>query len=612
MRKISITLILFSMILLLCGFADGLQNAPFTENEVPVIRNLGMESGTVTLRFYEDLPNVAYISAEDYLDMWIPGAEMKTVQTAPHIYELTSPTGKAEVNTEADSFYSEDFSAFTNLMGLVQEGMPNTYYDGMPFIKFVSLESEPAAVPITFDFSTYQIDLRDDGSSVYFPFALISDMYSDLFYHHSGFNGEKVVMNYNNFDITLNSIDPSYSEALARPERPEDLTAFTYNELCFALDHFYGRPGRETINSAMADKGLDQALDDFGETGRQIKELLQSTSTAEFYAGMDGLNVLFYDGGHTQIQPGMMTGVLERPDASRLAEEYITRNENTHQAYAAISDVYSANIAFYSDLLGLTQLRNEAYGIGETYIKSGDTAVCVFNSFDTRNPETWGAYYAGEGPLPTLENTEDDAMVIFLDALHRAQDDPEVRRLVIDLSTNTGGSADVLLAMVSLITGQSRLHYRNMLTGQRITATYAVDRNFDCVFDEKDAEVRFDLDFAVLTSRISFSCGNLFSAIMHDAGYPVLGEQSGGGACAVQMLNTADGYDYSISSFRACLTDRSGNLIDAGVPVDTELVNRDRKIEVLIPGFDAHGNPAKQPHVMDNYRDLYNIEKYNE
>ncbi len=608
MKRIVISLILFSMILLICGFEGGPQNSSFTEKEVPVIRNLGMDPGTVTLRFYEDLPNVAYISAEDYLDMWIPGAEMKSEQTAPHTYELTSPTGKAEVNTEADSFFSEDFSAFTNLMGLVQDGMPNTYYDGMPFIKFVSLESEPASVPTTFDFSAYHIDLRSDGSSVYFPFALISDMYSDLFYHHSGFNGEKVVMNYSNFDIMLNTVDPSYSAPLVRQERPEDLTAYTYNELCFALDHFYGRPGREPISSAMADKGLDRALDDFGETGRRIKELLQSTSTAEFYAGMDGLNVLFYDGGHTKLQPGISTGVLNRPDAAPLAEEYSALQQNTQQPYDAISDIYSASAAFFSDLNGLTQLRNEAYGIGETYVKSGDTAVCVFNSFDTRNQEAWDAYYAGEGPLPNLENTEDDAMVIFLDALYKAQNDPEVRNLIIDISTNTGGSADVLLTMVSLITGQSEMYYLDRLTGQKAVVTYAVDRNFDGVFDEQDAEVRFDLNFAVLTSRVSFSCGNLFPSIMRDAGYPILGEQSGGGACAVQMLNTADGHDYNISSFRSCLMNQAGDMIDDGVPVDTELVNRSRKIEVLIPGFDVHGNPAKQPYVMDNYRDFYNLE----
>ena len=99
MRKNTITFALFSMIMLLCGFADSLQSYSFIEKEVPVVRNLGMAPGTVTLRFYQDLPNVAYISAEDYLDMWIPGAEMKSEQTAPHIYELTSPTGKAAVNT---------------------------------------------------------------------------------------------------------------------------------------------------------------------------------------------------------------------------------------------------------------------------------------------------------------------------------------------------------------------------------------------------------------------------------------------------------------------------------------------------------------------------------
>ena len=556
---------------------DGPAGIPYTEREVPVIRNVGMETGNVTLRFYETMPSVAYISAADYLAMWIPGAEMKTEQTGPGIYELTSPTGKATVDTEKDTFYSEDFSAFTNLMGLVQEGMANTYYDGMPFVKFVSIESDPETVPVTFDFSSYSIELFGDNSAVYFPFAVISDMYSDLFYHHAGFNGEEVVMNYSNFDMLLSEIDPSYPQGLVSAERPEDLAAFTYNELCFALDHFYGRPGREPISASLAEKGLDRALDDFGNTGAMIKKHLKSTVTAEYYLGMYGLSGLFNDGGHTTMDHPGLNNVTSADQSiiGPVMEQYDALFSMMQRTYAPVKEINSNSREYADRYRALLQLQTKSYGPGETYIKKGDTAVCVFRSFDSRNQEAWDAYYSGTGPMPTLANTDGDAMVIFLDALYRAEADPEVRNFVLDISINSGGSADLVMAIASLITGSSTLQYENALTGQKTTVTYAADRNFDGVFDEKDADVHFALNFAVLTSRVSFSCANLFPSIMHDAGYPILGEASGGGACAVMFLNTADGYDYLVSSWRARLINDEGENIDSGIPVDADLSDQE-------------------------------------
>ena len=608
MRRIKIIFIFSFLMLLVTNITCSSEDPSYTEKDVPVIRNAGMEDGSVTLRFYESMPNVAYISAADFLDMWIPGAVMQTEQTEPGVYELTSPTGKAVVNTRDDSFFSEDFTAFTNLMGLVQEDMSNTYYDGMPFVKFVSIESEPVSVPTTFDFKAYDIDLFGEENAVYFPFALISDMYSDLFYHHAGFNGEKVVMNYSNFDMFLDTIDPAYVTSLLREERPEDLAAFTYKELCFVLDHFYGRPGREPINASMSENGLDKALDSYGDAGAMIKKFLQSTDLAEYYAGFSCLNWLFYDGGHTGLNIMNLNGIAFSDNIDELNTEYAELMTKMENLFPEIFAEKKTNNAYFSDLNGLKSLRNQSYGADETYVKAGDTAVCVFDSFNDRNQEAWDAYYAGKWPLPTIENTGGDAMVIFLDALYKAQEDPDVRNLVIDISTNLGGSADVVMAMVSLITGRSEISYENALTGQRVIVSYAVDRNFDGVFDDKDAEVRFDLNFAVLTSRISFSCANLFSSIMHDSGILLLGERSGGGACAVSVMNTADGYDFLSSSWRMRLTNEAGEIIDSGIPVDVDLSNHGKRIEVLVYGYDQYGNPRKEPYVMDDYRSFYDIE----
>ena len=105
----------------------------------------------------------------------------------------------------------------------------------------------------------------------------------------------------------------------------------------------------------------------------------------------------------------------------------------------------------------------------------------------------------------------------------------------------------------------------------RITQHYRVDRNFDGVFDERDAAVRYDFRCGVLTSRLSFSCGNLLPSLMKDRGLAVLGETSGGGTCAVTVHATPEGLPYQISSALGRLINAAGETIDEGVPVDVPI-----------------------------------------
>jgi len=251
-------------------------------------------------------------------------------------------------------------------------------------------------------------------------------------------------------------------------------------------------------------------------------------------------------------------------------------------------------LAMIADNQAVASLRPKSYGEDVTYVKKGDTAVCIFDSFNDLNEEAWNNYYEGKGPMPTLENTKEDDMVIFLDALQKAASDPEVKNLIIDISANGGGSADIVVAMTSLIMGKSYISQDNTLTGQRALVEYEVDRNFNGVFDEADADVHYDLNFAVLTSGMSFSCGNLFPSILKDGGVPVMGATSGGGACAIQAMCTADGFCFQISSFRARLNTLDGQNIDAGITPDLPIpTDGTVEITVQVPNSGEQAVPVK-------------------
>ena len=92
---------------------------------------------------------------------------------------------------------------------------------------------------------------------------------------------------------------------------------------------------------------------------------------------------------------------------------------------------------------------------------------------------------------------------------------------------------------------------------------------FDGELDEKDdTNPKFDcsgMNISVLSSKLSFSCGNQFATIMKDYGFPIMGERSGGGACCVQDMQTADGQNYRISTYRDRSTDKNFVNNDTGI-----------------------------------------------
>ena len=562
----------------------------YTEKTVPVVTKVAPD-GQVTLRFYNDLPDVAYISAADFQSIVLPGSTMVVTHTGVGEYTLDNAGAKAVVNVNKDVFVSSDFNEFTNMMGLLQPGMANVYYDGMPFVRYKSIKNFPSTATVTLDFAKYGIDIHADGKgAVYFPFATLADIYSDLFYHHAGFNGEKVVANTSVNEVSLARIDPDYNKVLlSKKTRSKSMAEFAYKELCFAMDHFYGYPGRIKYNAQLKAKGLDKVLEEDLANGPEIKKLLLSTSMGDYFTGMMGLFAIYFD-GHTSMEI-LSPAIGEDREKYKEVLEDFTRSQMAHMGLQGlIMEAVAPMMSMIQTSMVVAKQRPEAYGKGVTYFKKGNTAVCVFDSFNSRNEKAWKEYYAGTGPMPTIENAPGDDMVIFLDALKKADADPEVKNLIIDITANGGGSADIVMAMTSLILDKSYISQDNALTGQRAIVEYEVDRNFDGVFDDKDKDVHYDLNFAVLTSGMSFSCGNLFPSMLKDNGVPVMGETSGGGSCAIQAMCTADGFCFQISSFRARLNTLAGENIDEGITPDLPIPTSATQVEVseeeAVPAMD--------------------------
>ena len=533
------------------------EQTAFTVKQVPVNRN-GQQDGTVAIRFYDDMPSVPYISVADFQNVVLPGTTVKVTKTGAGLYLLDNQGSTATVNTASETCSFDDYMAFTNLMDRVQPGMPHAYYDGLPFARFSHQTLTGGAPAVTFDYSQYGINLRGDGSTVYFPFASLADLYADMYNHNTACNGETVVV----VDCDGDDDDPGSiagvenafkSEAILtdKPTCTPDMAAYNYAEFCFAIDHFYGMPGRSPYEASIREVGLDKTLE-ATEDGRIIKQHFLSEKTADHAFAMDLMNLYLQDGGHTSMWS-------HNAAAAYHAEEYPALYERYQK------ECTTANIERFIKMSFLSAERSSILGLGKTYIKKDNTAICLFDSFSGTDKKAWNDFYNGKGPRPTVVTSPKDPMAIFLDALEQAANDPEVKNFVIDLTMNGGGSSDVVVAMTSLMYNQSFVRAQNLVTGQNTVWYYDVDRNFDGKFDDQDQQVHYDLNFCVLASFRSFSCGNLFPALCKEAGVLIAGEKSGGGNCGVGVYRTPEGFKYQISTAHGRLADENWQNIDGGI-----------------------------------------------
>ena len=547
----------------------GVKKKNYVDRLYPVVDPKNKSLGTVMLRFYNDMPSVAYISMSHFQEMIYPGTTIQVQKVGNGKYALSNPFGTAEVDTKTDIFTSSNYEAFTNMMGMVQQGMPNTTYDALPIIRWKSLVASPQQVNVTLDYGKYGIDIREDGTNVYFPFATISDLYVDGYMHMADFNGQTVMVAPNG----AYSLDAGYPAFLITPllkkTRTKDMVDYSYKNLCFTLTNFFGYPGRTLLEKSMKEKGLDQSLQDYGKAGQMTRELLKSKDMYDFFSGTATLGCLLYDGGHTYTDLTVINEI-----ESSFKQKLKPIKEATLEEFYGYCPEYLPIKQAKEDIRALKKeldsLRVEKIGKGVRYTKVGNTAYCHFDSY-LCDDSGWRKFYKGEGPKPTIDQYPNDWLVILVDALEKAQNDPEVKNFILDTSTNGGGSTDVVTFITSIFANKPELYYENVLTGQKMISSYEVDRNLDGKFDEKDKDVKLNMNIGVLISSYSFSCGNLLPAMLKDYGICLLGMKSGGGSCCVLYNPSADGFGYRYSTHRTRLNNTKGQNIDGGIEPDYQL-----------------------------------------
>ena len=538
---------------LLVPAAGSAEQAP--EEKTAVLYTVtGEEGGVLTIRYYEETPHIPYLGISEYMTRVMRFAMTAETNEDGTLTLKNGLGGELLCDAAAGTITSPDWiRMITPEMPL--EGEAHSLKDsncGFVRVSGITYEGEPA--PITFDFAKYGMKIYTDGGDAWLPLSVLSNMMTDVATNHLRFDGKNLYLSRMTTKADPNDpilLNDTLTALLDGQERPADLIAQCYADLCFDLDYFFGHPGVSVLDAALAEKGLDQALADLGETGAAIKEDLLSPDIGEYLAASQKLFTVLLADGHTSALDisRLVSGKSLPPDIlKKVSGNFFENLKDSKQTLTQVLRMV------------ITPQRKLVWG-DDFYRECGNTAIIRLDSF-MPDEDAWAAWYKGEGGFP------DDCVGKVVSGLKRAKENGQIRNVLLDLSCNGGGSSDVLMLLAGLTTGRNYLRGRTRLTGQAMVATFEADTNFDGVFDEKDRDAGFDFNYGVLTTRQAFSCGNLFPIIMRESGAAVIGEKTGGGSCCIQFGMDSLGLRWMMSSAQWLLTDDSGNSVESGCTVD--------------------------------------------
>ena len=175
-----------------------------------------------------------------------------------------------------------------------------------------------------------------------------------------------------------------------------------------------------------------------------------------------------------------------------------------------------------------------------------DVALFAFDSFSFAEKA-----YEEDGKTLRPDLYKEDTYFLFRKNFAEIAGHSEVKKVVLDVSLNGGGTLGVLFKLLGYVAQGQRdnltyIRYDDM--GIVLQIDSKVDLNGDGEVGDKDIFGRH-YDFYILTSECSFSCGNAFPYYARNAlGAKTIGRNSGGGECIVGSGYLPMGVDFVFSS----------------------------------------------------------------
>ena len=513
------------------------------EEEVPMYYLSAEDERSIKLYFADEDHEIPYINEKTvkellqsiYHDVDLDDGFAVDVATEGHTATFTRENRYTmELDCDADTIRFLDYDAF-----FMPSYSPTVidvleHYGTIPCLEVVDNSSYSRyGSEVCFDLKSYGIDLIEKDGVCYMPVQTFSDLATSLSsYVIFLYNGEALFVDEYGSDREAALLAKYYEVKSEDGKRSEALAAFNYQELCMTLDYCYGLARQHNIT------GFDAFFDETGLKRRLLGEDAVESSKALF-----DLTMLYLSDGHSAYNG----------NSYRIGED---------------SDTFGSLGRSYSELALAFQEYGEArkvfYPDGVPgYEEIGNTAYITFDSFKTMPSDA--DYY---NDPPTSDTTDTVGICLYAFSQIKRDGSP-VENVVLDLSRNGGGDSTTASFVLSMFLGEASICVEDTLTGAYMSESFHCDANLDKKFDEEDSLRGYRL--FCLTSPCSFSCGNLVPSVLQNSKrVKTVGMESGGGACIVMPITTADGTRLQLSGFRRLGYMKNGSVydIDQGVEPD--------------------------------------------
>lgn len=412
----------------------------------------------------------------------------------------------------------------------------------------------PTAHPVLVSFADTEFEIVKEGGKNYFPFSMMNTLYRELVGHEFFYN-YTYIYEFNEVDdlskATITEGENVYTpmqqmeeyivanvkekDKHNKPLMPLYLRKHHRSEFALIMNHFYGLKNTWGVKSMMDyykafglyDAFIDEAAAVRGAAYSKAFFMLGDNHTGRVILGDDPW---VESNGNNEVQSATKDPKVE--------ERSILSNALTDQREAFLK----AN--------GFEDGIKNAI----VYSKDGKTAYFGFDSFDA----TTNAYKS-DGTVKSDETLANyDSYFYFAKQLKAIKEHTtevggttvKVERVIIDDSLNGGGYVAVMGRLLALMSkdNSSAIITRNDLSDVLAKYTYKVDTNNDGAYDAQDVYGN-DFKFYILTSPVSFSCGNAFPILASKFDHVrIIGQRSGGGECVVAQNYMSNGMGFVHSS----------------------------------------------------------------
>lgn len=491
------------------------ENADFTAGVYPLYFETPSQRVDIPLYFAGTSTDVPYISTRTlnallgriFGELW--GEQPPVLEQNGACAVIRRADGQtAEIDFDAHEIRFQTYNAFLGapqaaLLDVVSV-MP-AHEDGTAkYIQRVPGSFGRAGRPVTITLEDYGIETALKGDTGYIPLQTFSDIFLTPLGCCIAYNGRMAAITSLRDPYSLISL---YYEAPAGP-RSTELSDFTYNEMCLALDLLYGLKEQQNIES-------------FDALCRETKlyEALHSEDPFTADCAVRTLTDGYLGDVHTCfLAPSWYAG------------------QSAHVTSSASPVSMDAFAAYYADAVAA---RSHAFPDGvPAYQEIGDTAFITLDNF-TFDPD---ADYYTAAPGPDAQDTV--GIIAYAHECITRENSP-VRNVVLDLSCNLGGDLDAAVYALAWLAGTATINLNDACTGAQACVRYRSDVNLDGRCD--DADSVSSLHCACLVSSASFSAANLAATVLEGTTVQLIGQRTGGGSCSILPLTLADGTVLRIS-----------------------------------------------------------------